>query len=281
MEKIAAVIITYCPDLQRLNDNIKNVLSNHNLQKLYVVDNASSNVRELQTMLKDIARVQLLECKSNIGIAAALNLGCKYAQADGNTWVLTLDQDSVLEPNILEEFCHYVTQDELGIVCPRIEDRNMGRQYAKSDHGTELINKCITSGNLVRLAAWNATGGYSEELFIDGVDFDFCIKIKKAGYQILRTNNVYLLQEVGHGHNLRLFGRTLSVMNHSPLRLYYIVRNYLYLGKKHRQMAHWSTEVAKRLFIVLCFERNRREKLAMMLRGVRDFWRGRMGKYND
>ena len=55
-------------------------------------------------------------------------------------------------------------------------------------------------------------GGFDEKLFIDGVDFDFCIRMRKAGYGILRSNNVYLLQEVGKGRSKSLFGKTFSIM---------------------------------------------------------------------
>jgi rhamnosyltransferase len=88
-----------------------------------------------------------------------------------------------------------------------------------------------------------------------------------------------LLQEVGHGRAIHLpFGKQISIGNHPPLRLYYISRNFLYIGKRHHQFMHWAIEVFKRMLIVLFFETNRREKIRFMLTGIRHYKAGIMGK---
>ena len=179
----------------------------------------------------------------------------------------------------MDEYEQYTQDDDIGIICPSVVDRNMGAEYNPSHQETDVIHQCITAGNLVRLEAWKKAGGFSEELFIDGVDFDFCLKIEKAGYKILRVNRIQLLQEVGHGKKIPLpFHHQMSVLHHSPTRLYYIARNYLYIGKKHHQRWHWTVEVAKRMFIVLCFEKNRWKKLRYMLIGIRHSMKGILGK---
>ena len=274
----AAGIVTFNPDLQRLKENIESLVKNELLGKIFIVDNASENINELKELLNTFPTVTLIGNGQNYGIAYALNVICQQAQQSGFDWLMTLDQDSVLQPNILQEYAKHTADVGVGIICPRIEDRNMGRQYATTDHGWEKIDQCITSGNLVNLTAWKEIGGFDEKLFIDGVDFDFCIRMRKAGYGILRSNNVYLLQEVGKGRSKSLFGKTFSIMNHGGKRLYYIIRNYLYLGKKHHQRLHWTTEVGKRVFIVMTYEHHRLQKLGYMLRGLVDFVRGKMGK---
>lgn len=257
-KKFAIGIVTYRPDTQRLKENINAASAQPEAGEILIADNDKGK---------------------NTGIAGGLNQIFKRAEELGYEWVVTLDQDSVMQPGMLSEFSHYIDRNDIGIICPRIEDRNMGRQYARSDNGTEYIKQCITAGNLVRLKAWKAVGGFAEEMFIDGVDFDFCIRIQQHGYRILRTNNVFLLQEVGHGRAINLpFGKQISIINHPPLRLYYIARNYLYIGKRHHQFAHWAIEVINRMFIVLCFEDNRKEKLHWMLTGIRHYKEGIMGK---
>ena len=107
------------------------------------------------------------------------------------------------------------------------------------------------------------------------------MKMRGAGYKILRTNNVCLLQEVGHGRKIPLpFHHQMSVLNHSPQRLYYIARNYLYIGRRYHQRWHWAIEVFKRMFIVSCFEDNRRQKLRAMFLGIRHYRQGKMGRFN-
>lgn len=273
----AAGIVTYNPDIQRLKQNMEAIWQNTSIDYLFIIDNHSDNVTDIQQLVGDNPVIALVCLSKNEGIAFALNKICQMAMNKGYTWAVTLDQDSILERKAIDSFRNFTSINGVGIICPRIEDRNMGTQYAKTTQGYEYIEKCITSGNLVNLNIWKSVGGYNEELFIDGVDFDYCIKLKEAGYQILRNNITCLIQEIGHGRKGYFLGHALSILNHSPIRLYYITRNYLYIGKKHSQMTHWMVEVMKRIFIILKYEENRREKMKYALLGLQDFLRHRMG----
>ena len=279
--KYAIGIVTYQPELSRLSDNLRAAFASMMVSRVIIYDNHSDNCETIRQLTALDSHCLLMEGDENRGIAYALNALCQKAVDEGCDWILTLDQDSVIPKGLLEEYNHYTDQDDLGIICPGIIDRNMGREYTRQTSGTEYIRQCITAGNLVRLKAWQKTGGFSEKLFIDGVDFDFCMKMGEAGFKILRTNNVCLLQEVGHGRKIPLpFHHQMSVLNHSPQRLYYIARNYLYIGRQYHQRWHWAIEVAKRMFIVACFEDNRREKLRAMFLGIRHYHQGKMGKYD-
>ena len=272
-------IVTYQPDKQRLQENILSALTNQEAGHVFIVDNHSSNLSDIQQLVADYPRTVLVENDDNKGIAHALNQIAECAEKQGYEWFVTLDQDSVMPKRSMDEYEQYTQDDDIGIICPSVVDRNMGAEYNPSHQETDVIHQCITAGNLVRLEAWKKAGGFSEELFIDGVDFDFCLKIEKAGYKILRVNRIQLLQEVGHGKKIPLpFHHQMSVLHHSPTRLYYIARNYLYIGKKHHQRWHWAVEVAKRMFIVLCFEKNRWKKLCYMLIGIRHSMKGILGK---
>jgi len=265
-------IVTYQPDIVRLQENLKAATQG---VPLIVVDNGSNNIADIRTLADGMI---LIENSSNLGIAAALNQLCRQAQALSCEWLVTLDQDSVIQPGMLEAFSHYTDQPALGIICPRIEDRYLGRQHTHLTSGTEYVAHAITAGNMVRLKAWETVGGFTEELFIDGVDFDFCLKLREGGWQILRDNSVCLYQEMGHGRRITLpFHHQMSVLNHSPQRLYYIARNYLWIGRQHHQRLHWTIEVAKRMFIVLCFEQNKWQKLRAMYSGIRHYHQGKMG----
>ena len=268
-------IVTYQPDIARLQENLKTAVGNLQKGAILIVDNGSENIGDIRAIAADAI---LIENPQNLGVATALNQLCRKAQALGCEWLVTLDQDSVIQPGMVEAFSHYTDLSDVGIICPRIEDRHLGRQHTQSTSGTEYVTHAITAGNMVRLKAWETVGGYTEELFIDGVDFDFCLKLRESGWQILRDNNVYLCQEIGHGHRIALpFHHQMSVLNHSPQRLYYITRNYLWIGRQHRQRLHWTFEVAKRIFIVLCFEQDRWKKLRAMFTGIRHYHQGKMG----
>lgn len=278
--KCAIGIVTYQPDISRLAENLQAALASTMASRVMVYDNHSDNIAAIRELTVTDNRCLLMENEKNQGISHALNALCKKAFDEGYIWVLTLDQDSVIPEGLLEEYSRYTDLEGIGIICPGIIDRNMGREYTRQTSGTEYIHQCITAGNLVSLKAWQKAGGYTEELFIDGVDFDFCMKMGEAGFKILRTNNVCLLQEVGHGRMIPLlFHHQMSILNHPPMRLYYIARNYLYIGRRYHQRWHWTLEVAKRMFIVACFEDNRIEKLRAMFLGIRHYCQNHMGAY--
>lgn len=279
--RYAIGIVTFNPDELQLRACISSLLTNKSADCMIIADNHSSCQDFLSQITNGDSRFVLIKNADNTGMAHALNQICEKAIQLGYEWVATLDQDSVMQPHMLDHLIPYTQQTDLGIICPRIEDRNLGRQHTKNDQGTEYINYCITAGNLVRLEAWKKVGGFSEELFIDGVDFDFCLNLQNNGFRILRVNDVYLTQEIGHGHRISLpFHRQISILNHSPLRLYYITRNYLYIGRKYHQKWHWTWEVLKRVLIVICYEGNKRQKIQYILTGIRHYRKGRMGNYD-
>lgn len=279
-EKCAVGIVTYNPDITRLEENLKSISENDSIHVIIIVDNNSTNRDDIAGLIKTIANAKFIPLEENKGIAYALNVICSSAKEFAINWVLTLDQDSIPQPHLADALLEHADEN-IGILCPRTEDRNMGTQYTSSTSGSDKIEFVITSGNLVNIQAWNQVGKFDESLFIDGVDFDFCIRLRYLEYSIVRINNLYILHEVGHGKSIKLFNKQISIMNHAPLRLYYIVRNYLYIGKKYNKMPHWAIEVAKRILIVIIFEHNRWQKMKYILQGLKDFKQHNMGKYNN
>lgn len=273
----AAGIVTFNPNIERLKQNMEAIWQNESIDYLIIIDNHSDNIIDIQQLVGNNPAITLVCLSENKGIAFALNQICQRAMNMGYAWAITLDQDSIFERKAIDTFLSFTQIKDVGIICPRIEDRNMGTQYAKTTQGHEYIERCITSGNLVNLNSWQAVGGYSEEMFIDGVDFDYCLKLQEAGYRILRNNATCLIQEIGHGQKGYILGHAFSILNHSPIRLYYMTRNYLYIGQKHSQMRHWTIEVIKRIFIILKYEQNRKEKMKYAFWGLQDFLRHKMG----
>ena len=199
---------------------------------------------------------------------------------DGYERLLTLDQDSVAPYNIIEEFEKYITYQDIGTLCPVIYDRNKGEEI-KAKEGSIEIDECITSGSLLNIKAWNKIGGFDENLFIDGVDFDICYRLKKNGYKILCIQSVVLLHELGHIEYHRfLFWRVL-VKNHSAFRKYYIARNIIYIAKKRKSVllvVKGLLQEIKMLGIVILYEEDKLNKSRCICRGIYDGFKGKVGE---
>lgn len=272
-------IVLYNPDIKRLKENISALLATKGWEKIILVDNGSQNSVALQQLWKQGTKFEWIINTENKGVATALNQMLLYTSVAGGERCLTLDQDSIISEKMVNKYLEYINKNA-GILTCNIEDRNFGTMhYSALQESFSYVDFCITSGSFLSVKAWTSIGRFNESLFIDGVDFDFCIRLRSAGYEILRINDVFLSHEVGHAKKVHLFGRTALVLNHPPLRLYYIARNYLYLGFIHHQKCHWIMEVLKRWLLVMLYEKRKLKKTLFILKGIYHFSIGKMGKY--
>lgn len=271
--KVFAGIVAFRPDPERLLQNIAAV--REQVAGVAVFDNGGLD----RGILPD--GVAVLGEGVNLGIAAALNALCAFAGEQGCGWALTLDQDSVCPEGLVDAYVPYTEDESIGMLCPAVKDRGYGSlPYDGGCSGTEEVDACITSASMIRLSAWEKAGGFREDFFIDMVDFDICWTLKEKGFRILRVNGKSLLQEIGRSRKVRLFGKEEAVFNHSPLRCYYMARNTLALGKIHGRSGQCRRWVLKRMLLIGLYEKDKRRKLCMMLRGWKDYRKGISGKYD-
>jgi rhamnosyltransferase len=89
----------------------------------------------------------------------------------------------------------------------------------------EELDYVITSGSLISLAAYTAIGPFREELFIDYVDMDYCLRARARGFRVIKTRTPLMTHAIGAYTQHRWLGKTKWTTNHSPDRRYYIARN--------------------------------------------------------
>ena len=263
-------IVTYNPDIIRIKESIEAILTQ--TDEIYIFDNGSKNINQLEQIL-NIYDKHIILCKSktNKGIAAALSKIMSFASEKEYKWVLTLDQDSVLQPGIISVYSKMIKKlSYAGMFTCLIKDRNF------SDNENELQTKkikevpyCITSGALTSVKAYNETSGYDNSFFIDGVDFDICYSLREKGYKIYRVNHLGLIHEVGHGENRQLFGKSIVIYNESPNRVYFMARNKIKLFKKHKEYGLYTlvTKEMGLLFRICFYEKDK-------LIRIKEFWKG-------
>ena len=273
---ISAGIVLFNPDINRLKENISAVIVQ--CTHIYLVDNGSNNIDEVKGLLNQYnqSKISILCNLENQGIAKALNQLTTAAQKGGFDWILTLDQDSVAPSNIVEEFEKYTKNLNAGMLCPVICDRNKGVVIEAKDRYKE-IDECITSGSLLNITAWREIGGFDESMFIDGVDFDICYRLRKNGYKILCIQSVVLLHELGRIEYHRFLFWKVLVKNHSAFRKFYIARNTVYLARKeHTNIIKAILQNVKLFLIAVCYEDDKWKKSKKILQGTIDGFRCEM-----
>lgn len=268
---ICAGIVLFNPELDRLNENIEHIRKQVPL--LILVDNGSNNLNDVKNLICGLTDIVLLENGINLGIAQALNCILKYAQKEDYEWVLTLDQDSVANDHLVKTYKNFLKKQKnnnIGCLTCNIVDRNFNLK--KKETGFEEIDYCITSGSLMNIETTLSIGGFDESMFIDKVDCDICINLRKHGYRIIRVEYDGLLHEIGHAKQINLGFRKWEVYNHSSFRRYYMCRNASYLLRKYHDgyvLKIFLKEIFQ-FFLVLLFEKNKKEKAGKSVRGFID-----------
>ena len=281
---VCAIFVSFHPDR-----DVCNTLTavRPQVQHLVVVDNGSSS-EELSSLRATNLGFDLIENGENLGIATALNIGVRRAHALGTEFVLLLDQDSCLTENfvatMLQGFAASPSQDRLGILVPRYVDRRFGHILAPYVAAGSLLEAATTSGSLIPLSLFDRAGYIAEELFIDGVDYEFSLRIRSLGYTIEECPGAILLHSPGTPTYHRLLGsKPFQVGNYSPIRRYYQERNKIWITRRYWRrfypflLSQFAISL-KDLIKIVAAEDGKRKKLTFFFRGILDGLRGRMGK---
>lgn len=282
MTRIAAVVILYNPD----NNILENINSYANqVEKVFVVDNSDFSNEALLNKTDYFINVEYVFNNSNIGVAAALNLGAQRAIDQGFDYLLTMDQDSKAANGMVKELLSIIQSSEnVGIVSPEHLDKDI--QYQLKPEGLFIKNVLftITSGNLLNLDAYKIAGRFLDELFIDHVDHEYCLRLKKNNYKIIKTNRSILYHKLGNPNRRKLFRWTFYPSHHPPLRLYYRTRNRFFVDKLYRKLFPEYVKTDRRNFIrelfeIIAFEKSVWKKIKMIFQGYIDYKKNRLGKY--
>ena len=284
-EMICAVIVTYEPD--SFFESRVRVLCKQ-VSQVIVVDNSIKKNNANFFSDKNLNEyVSIIRNGKNLGLGFALNQGVNFAKSLGFTYVILFDQDSEVYENTISMMCK---------ISMSIEDQSVGMLGAayKSmpDSKSSVISYVkkkgiITSGSLVPISLFENVGEFRSDYFIDCIDSEFCLRLRKNGYSIYQTSTNLLKHAVGHPINHKIFGLRFLSTRHSADRRYYIARNHLVMLREYRTMLSkiplfWFIKTIRRsmyyAFIVICFEREKMLKLKAITTGIKDGLFNKMGK---
>ncbi len=265
------------------------------VDRLIVVDNASTPASRARCAAwTGDEGFELIANAANLGLAAALNQGFAAAARAGAEWVVTFDQDSTPPPGFVAAL--EAERDSLpavgtvGLVAPVYRDQRLGFVYSadrrldRDPRPRVEVTVAMMSGNLVRLAAARDAGGFREDFFIDCVDQEFCLRLRRRGWRIVETANCVLEHRQGAWTQRRLFGLRPRFNDYPAFRRYYQMRNRLVLYARHflaepRWIARDAWNYPREIVKLLLWGEDRGPKLRAMLRGVGDALLGRRGPF--
>ncbi len=275
---IAAVVVLYHPE-PGFESNI--ISYAEYTDSLIVVDNSEKTVPNLVNLRDKFGKkFHLIRPGKNMGIAWALNVGTKMAIEAGANWILTMDQDSSFEKTEIQNYLARI---------PEFENKNIGiagpnHDGLLSEADVHLLEKdsVITSGCLFKNKVFELTSGFDEQLFIDGVDHEFCFHAKSLGIKVVQCMDIHLSHQLGKNKwvNIPFKGKSNRVF-HSPKRLYFMVRNSIYISKKYKTrfpatLRILRKDVLHRIKNHLFFGKESWKYFKMIFKGIIDGYNNRM-----
>ncbi len=208
---ILGIIVTYNPNFENFFKNFKSILPQ--VDYLLIFDNNSSNKEELNK-LESFENVGLFFSDFNVGLGCAYNYAIKNFKFD---YLVTFDQDTFLSDFCIKNLMSHFSNPNLGIIGPSFSFSNFNKS-AVSDV-TVLIQSC----SIFKSEIFKNVGMFNESYFIDSLDFEFCLRAKAKGYQIIRDNCVYIYHELGKSN--KTLG--LNYTSHNEIRNFFIARNHV------------------------------------------------------
>ena len=278
-KNLFALVVWYNPTSIHA-DNVKSYFDE--VSVLIIIDNSDVDNSSLLSDLDQSKTIYLANLE-NIGLASALNLGCKLALSKGAKWVLTMDQDSSFETNLLNyiklsnEFDEF---DSVAIFFPTHFETCQWKVKPIVQTKYTVTNYAITSGNLLSLKYIEQVGFFMDELFIDWVDEEICLRITKLNLKIVRVNAVFLKHLIGNGtKKINFFGKTKFFDDYAPIRYYYITRNLfvlckLYPSEAKRLKMRWYKQLRK---IIFYDNQNKLRKINYLIKGLFHYFIGKTG----
>lgn len=278
---IATAVVLYYPDASTIARVTKYLTF---VDFLIIVDNTDN--QDLAEILGTVPNLCYAPMGTNSGIAAALNVAADIAIANHFTWMLMLDQDSLMAEATYDAINHAigsVAGENIAIFAPIQASKLTDLRAMNGTDPILTVNHLMTSGSTLNLEAFSICGPFEEKLFIDHVDSEYCFRLTQAGYKVRQLTQVALdhsLGEILEAH--LLFGRSFQFVSHRPFRSYYYVRNGLYVALKfifHRPgfLALLCLQIMKDILKAIFFEDETVLRLKMMLLGFAHFCIGRYG----
>lgn len=292
--KLFAIVVVFKPKLNSLKEVISchlkcfhNIILVNNSPKISIDSFKSS-------------KVSLINNKDNIGLASALNIGILEAKKQGAEMVALFDQDTLLPDDFSQTmlkhinsykglkkpalfspvFFNHVTDDYGSII--NFKPFRLIRTKPDKQKTVTHPQYVITSGSFIPMSVLDDVGLMREELFIDFVDIEWCLRARAKGYEIISFPQVEIAHHLGDS-SVSFMGSNYPI--HSPLRMYYYFRNAMYLYRLKEIDWNWrlvdATRNLFRFLFYMLFVKDRPTYFKYIIKGYYHGLMKKMGKLEE
>ncbi|ANY13322.1 hypothetical protein BCY75_04670 [Latilactobacillus curvatus] len=263
-----------CLVLYKPNSNeIKKIAQYMNyVEKIYIYDNSETSSLKIITEITSKTNFQYYFNGENDGISIAYNKMAEDVVNDGFDFFLALDQDSTIAQTSFSSALKSLSSTD-NVAIYAMNTILNSRLITDTNRKLTDISFAITSGSIFNIRIFIDNGGYDENLFIDGVDREYCLRALKNRQKIKLLNGINLYQQLGQGR-----ANLLGIYEHNPLRNYYIYRNRFYVIRKYpyyfkgfKKIKFLYLSCLKQILSIILFESDKLKKLKYLYKGYSDY----------
>ncbi len=254
--KVIVLILSY-NGKHLLDDSISSYLENDYPDfDVVVIDNGSGDGTK-DYVDKNFPDAKVIRLEKNQGYSGGFNFGLKYAFEEKNAdYVLITNNDVKVDKHVISELVKVAeTGSKNGFVSGKVyyfDNPEILQTVGKSEdpirwNGGHIGHKekdvgqydqieerifCDDIFILVRKELYEKTGGYDTTFFLQGEDFDWQARAKKAEYRIMYTPHAKIWHK-----------DSMTIGKESPQIIFYNIRNPMLVILKHK-----SPQFFKRYF---------------------------------
>jgi len=229
---------------------------------IVIVDNGSTD-DSVAILKQNYPEVRVIVNATNLGFAAGNNIGIRYALSRGADYVLLLNNDTIVAPDMLENMVAAgEAVPQIGILAPKIyyyktqklwraggrrrkltlgaTDTGIGREDDKKYNIPREIDYAFGSGMLIKREVFEQVGLFDEGYFMYYEDCDLCIRAQKRGYSLFYVPTAHMWHKVA-----------ASTGRNSPAQKYHRARSSVRFFAKNTHGFHFVFIVLYRLASVV------------------------------
>ena len=150
---------------------------------VYIFDN-SPEKPSIDGLREGLGRIKYFTCGKNRGLGLGIKSVCTQAYNDEYAALVFFDQDSVFTETTLlfiENF--YVANPDLNATHSAIVF-NASKECEDQKGCMKDVPLAINSGSLFYLNNLKTLGWHNERYFVDGVDYEFCLRSRLGGFRV-------------------------------------------------------------------------------------------------
>lgn len=298
MKKLAIILVNYNGKVYN-EACIESILIGKDSwdKKIIVVDNASKDgsMQILRERYVTDSRIELLYSEDNYGFSYANNVGIKKAMTEGTDYVLLLNNDTEIAPDMLARLEECAARHPDSMIAPKIyysdrrnviwsaggevspiirKVRHIGLDQADQGQFEEETEIGFATGCalLIPRRVIERAGLLDEDFFLYYEDTEYSFRLAKLGIPVYFCPQAVMYHKVGAS----------SKGADSPLCAYYIARNWLLCNKKHLGSRYPLFLVYYGINRLACcllwLLRGKKELVQATWRGIQDYCKGKLGR---